>query len=101
MSTTATSRPKKHADKPRSATQARSRREAEPAPIQSLAAPPGQELLEGPTREDLVRRRAFDLYERNGSVDGRALDDWLAAEAEVGQRVLEGTAPSDPLGAAG
>ncbi len=62
----------------------------------ALAAPPDRELLEGPTRDDLIRRRAFDLYERNGAVDGRALDDWLAAEAELGQSMLEGTAPAEP-----
>ncbi|ODV07341.1 MAG: hypothetical protein ABT20_12420 [Rubrivivax sp. SCN 70-15] len=59
----------------------------------ALPPPPPQELLEGPTREVLVRRRAYELYERNGRVDGRALDDWLSAEAEVEQQVLEGSAP--------
>ena len=63
--------------------------------LPALAAPPDRELLEGPSREDLIRRRAFDLYERNGAVDGRALDDWLAAEAELGQAMLEGTAPAE------
>ena len=48
------------------------------------------ELLEGPSREDLIRRRAYDLYERNGCVDGHALDDWLAAEVEVDRIALEG-----------
>jgi len=57
------------------------------------APPPPRELIEGPTRDDLVRRRAYDLYQRNGQVDGRALDDWLAAEAEIGRMPLDGTAP--------
>lgn len=91
MSTPVATRRKKPADR-------------SPAPptdaTQALAAPPTRELLEGPTREDLIRRRAFDLYERNGGVDGRALDDWLAAEAEVGRMVLEGTAPAE-AGSAG
>lgn len=34
-------------------------------------------------RAEQIRDRAYQLYERNGCVDGRALDDWLAAEAEI------------------
>ena len=30
-----------------------------------------------------MRRRAYQLYEQRGSVDGFALDDWLQAEEEV------------------
>ena len=30
-----------------------------------------------------LRRRAYELYEQRGRVDGYALDDWLQAEAEV------------------
>jgi Protein of unknown function (DUF2934) len=53
------------------------------------------ELLEGPSRADLIRRRAYDLYERNGRVDGRDLDNWLAAEAELDRLVMEGTSTLD------
>lgn len=60
-----------------------------------LPAPEEHELIEGPSREDLVRRRAYDLYQRNGCIDGHALDDWLAAEAELDREVLEGTSPID------
>ncbi len=70
--------------------------QAASADLPAPAAPSDRELLEGPNRDDLIRRRAFDLYERNGAVDGRALDDWLAAEAELGQAVLEGTTPVEP-----
>lgn len=62
------------------------------APLE-LPAPEAHELIEGPSREDLIRRRAYDLYQRNGCVDGHALDDWLAAEAELGWDVIEGSAP--------
>lgn len=58
-----------------------------------LPAPPPQELIEGPSREDLIRRRAYDLYERNGCVEGRAMEDWLEAEAELDRQVIEGTSP--------
>ena len=33
--------------------------------------------------EERVRRRACDLYEQHGRVDGLALDDWLQAEREI------------------
>ena len=31
--------------------------------------------------ETLIRRRAYELYEQRGFVDGHDLDDWLQAEA--------------------
>ena len=101
MATATSNRTKKPADRPlapapkRASRPASARRAAMADAPQALAAPPARELLEGPTREDLIRRRAFDLYECNGCVDGRALDDWLAAESEVGDMVLEGTAPAE------
>ena len=33
--------------------------------------------------EESIRRRAFELYEQRGRVDGFALDDWLKAEVEI------------------
>jgi hypothetical protein len=39
-----------------------------------------------PTSEEDVRRRAYARYEQRGREDGRALDDSLAAEAEVGEK---------------
>jgi Protein of unknown function (DUF2934) len=33
--------------------------------------------------EEVIRRRAFEIYEERGKVAGYALDDWLLAEAEV------------------
>jgi len=54
------------------------------APMLSLTMSAGPSLLEGPSVEALIRARAYERYERNGRVDGNALEDWLAAEAEVG-----------------
>jgi hypothetical protein len=34
-------------------------------------------------REEAVRRRAYELYERRGREDGQALRDWLEAERQV------------------
>ena len=33
--------------------------------------------------EQIVRRRAYELYEQRGREDGHAQEDWLHAEAEV------------------
>lgn len=58
-------------------------------PTLALELSAGPALLEGPTRESMIRARAFERYERNGCVSGRELDDWLAAEAEVGALMSE------------
>jgi hypothetical protein len=44
--------------------------------------------------ENRIRNRAYDLYERRGCADGKALDDWLEAKAEV----LGVVAPTDVSG---
>jgi Protein of unknown function (DUF2934) len=49
---------------------------ADPTPIK-----PKNERRVDP--EDEIRRRAYELYEQRGKIDGYALDDWLQAEAEV------------------
>jgi hypothetical protein len=33
--------------------------------------------------EQIVRRRAYELYEQRGRTNGHAQEDWLHAEAEV------------------
>lgn len=50
-----------------------------PETLDAATVPDGL-LLEGRTRDELIRQRAYERYERNGCVDGHALDDWLAAE---------------------
>ncbi len=35
--------------------------------------------------KEQIRLRAYELYEQRGGEDGRELDDWLQAEAEVTQ----------------
>lgn len=51
-----------------------------------------------PTTEDKsdlqeqIRRRAYELYEERGGADGRELDDWLQAEAEVTQSMTRAIA---------
>lgn len=36
--------------------------------------------------EEQIRRRAYELYEQRGREDGRDLEDWYRAEAEVAQK---------------
>lgn len=45
--------------------------------------PPMKDEIELRLLEDEVRRRAHQLYEERGRVDGHDLDDWLRAEDEV------------------
>ena len=45
-----------------------------------MAAVPTGLQSDGRTRDELIRQRAYERYERNGCVDGHAMDDWLAAE---------------------
>jgi len=64
----------------------------EPRPDGHLSLPMGTAsgLLESASHEELIRRRAYERYERNGCVSGRELEDWLAAEAEVGAQPMVG-----------
>lgn len=41
--------------------------------------------IELPTGEQLeqIRRRAYELYESRGQENGRDVEDWLQAEAEI------------------
>ena len=43
----------------------------------------GKSLSKAPTYDDIARR-AYQIYEREGRVAGRDLENWLAAEAELG-----------------
>ena len=33
--------------------------------------------------EEIVRQRAYELFEQRGCEHGHAMDDWLQAEAEI------------------
>jgi hypothetical protein len=39
-------------------------------------------------QDERIRRRAYELYEQRGKLDGHALDDWLQAEAEIAARKI-------------
>ena len=42
-----------------------------------------------PTSEEDIRRRAHAKYEQRGRGDGKALDDWIQAEAELRRELKE------------
>ena len=50
-----------------------------------------------PTREDEIRRRAYEIYLDRGAQTGRELEDWLQAERELTaeQRRAEQNEPSE------
>ena len=51
-------------------------------------------MKSAPDIQDQIRRRAYELYEQRGRVDGHELDDWLQAEAEVTQKKAKVVAAS-------
>lgn len=51
-----------------------------------------------PQREQVIRSRAYAIYESRGCAQGRALDDWLAAEDEVNRAALAGGAAPECAG---
>ena len=42
--------------------------------------------------QEQIRRRAYELYEQRGGEDGRELDNWLQAEAEVTESMTKAKA---------
>ena len=42
-----------------------------------------QGRLSASTREDKIRRRAYELYVERGEEPGRDIEDWLQAEREL------------------
>lgn len=39
--------------------------------------------------ENAIRRRAYELYEKRGKMDGQSEEDWLRAEAELAGKPSE------------
>jgi hypothetical protein len=40
-------------------------------------------IVEPPTIEEEIRKRAYELFEARGKEEGRELEDWLRAEQEI------------------
>ena len=47
-------------------------------------------------RVEMIRQRAYEIWQAEGQPDGRALEHWCRAEAEVARRQPAGTRPRDP-----
>ncbi len=66
--------------------------EAEAAEIASRSVPDAQEAISDPPaeapvqREQMIRERAYALWEKEGRPDGRSVAHWLQAEAEIDQQ---------------
>jgi hypothetical protein len=48
-----------------------------------MATPPTPEQGAFSVTEEAIRERAYELYQQRGRQDGQAIEDWLAAEAEL------------------
>ena len=59
-----------------------------PTPVREKPAPvEKQASAEEKTRETMIREAAYLFAERRGFLPGRELEDWLAAEKEVDERL--------------
>jgi len=58
------------------------------------AAAPKESKNESAPVEERIRKRAYEIYAQRGGQDGSAVDDWLQAEAEIGQQEREETQTS-------
>ena len=54
-----------------------------PRSLRKRAAPPAN----GRLRDEVIRARAYELFERRGGEPGHELDDWLEAERELQREV--------------
>ena len=41
------------------------------------------DMMSTPSRDEQIRRRAYEIYLARGEQSGRDLDDWLQAEREL------------------
>ncbi len=48
------------------------------------------------SREERIRRRAYELWEQNGRPDGGEMAFWLQAEQEIDASGRQGTVPLTP-----
>jgi len=53
-------------------------RQTEPEVVAAISSGDGQAI-----KEQIIRERAYAIWEQEGRPDGRHLDHWLRAEAEI------------------
>jgi hypothetical protein len=54
----------------------------------STQAETGDVSVGNSARDDVIRRRAYEIYREGGEQPGRELDDWLQAERELKRGIL-------------
>jgi len=65
-------------------TAAMRKKAADPVlPDQSGRLMPVDPLGTNAPRDEAIRRRAYDIYEQRGRVEGHALEHWLEAKSQV------------------
>jgi Protein of unknown function (DUF2934) len=57
-----------------------------------MATPPTSQPRASHVTEENIRERAYELYQQRGRQDGQAIEDWLAAEAQLMNIKGKGTA---------
>jgi hypothetical protein len=55
----------------------------------SSAPASSESAIESSTRQDLVRQAAYRRYKERGTSHGDEVQDWLEAEAEINQSLIE------------
>jgi len=62
------------------ATSTAATQQTEPEVVAAISSGDGQS-----TNEEAIRKRAYAIWEEEGRPEGRHLDHWLRAEAEISQ----------------
>jgi hypothetical protein len=65
------------------ATAKRTRKSKSATPSPEVTETPVHKVALGPDPQEVIRLRAYAIYEQRGREHGHDLDDWLRAEAEV------------------
>jgi hypothetical protein len=61
------------------------------------ASTPVGRFVSAEERQRMIREAAYDRYVRRNFADGHALEDWLAAEAEVDERLRQSAGVEDEV----
>ncbi len=55
----------------------------QPRPSTPKSPPVRRQKLEKASIDDRIAKRAYELYEQRGCLDGQAFEDWIQAEREI------------------
>ena len=74
----------KYRDRPRTRPQAAPPRPAAPAAVPDISLQPDQSVYEHGARDDVIRTRAYFLWEQAGRPGGDGAEFWREAQREMG-----------------